>query len=276
MRRYNGQMASGITLGIIGVGNLGGALAEGVLAAGAVDRVFAADASAARLEELAASLGDKFSSGSVDEVAAAADLVVVAVKPYIVASVVTQLAATLKTDTPLVSVAAGVAIDDIESELDTDRPIIRAMPNLAMVVGESATALCANALVSEEQMAMAESIFAAVGTVVKVAEPQMHAVTALSGSGPAYVCLLIEALAAGAVNRGLQPAIAQALAAQTLLGASKLILEKGLHPAVLKDQVTTPAGTTIAGLHQLELHGVRGALMDAVEAAAQRSEELAG
>ncbi len=263
-----------ISLGIIGVGNLGGALAEGALKAGAAGRVFAADVSSERLEELANALDSRFVAGSAED-AAAADLVVVAVKPHIAPSVVSRIGAALQPGAVLVSVAAGVPIARIEADLGAGRPVIRAMPNLAMVVGESATALCAGAHVSEEQMELTESIFAAVGSVVRVEEPQMHAVTALSGSGPAYVCLLIEALAAGGVNCGLHPDVAQALACQTLLGASKLVREEGLHPAALKDRVTTPAGTTIAGLHQLELHGVRAALMDAVEAAAQRSLELA-
>lgn len=266
---------SGISLGIIGVGNLGGALAEGALKAGAADRVHAADVSAERLAALADALGGRFIAGPAED-AAAADLVVLAVKPHILPAAAARIGAVLRPDAAVVSVAAGVPIMRIEAALGAARPVIRAMPNLAMVVGESATALCANSRVSERQAALAESIFAAVGSVVRVEEAQMHAVTALSGSGPAYAALLIEALAAGGVNRGLPADVAQALACQTLLGAAKLVREKGLHPAVLRDRVTTPAGTTIAGLHQLELHGVRAALMDAVEAAAERSQELAG
>ena len=264
----------GISLGIIGVGNLGGALAEGALRAGAAERVLAADVSAERLQALADALGSRFAPGSADA-AAAADLVVLAVKPHVMPSAAAGVGAVLPPDTAVVSVAAGVSIAVVEAALGGGCAVIRAMPNLAMVVGESATALCANSRVSERQMALAESVFAAVGSVARVEEAQMHAVTALSGSGPAYAALLIEGLAAGGVNRGLPPDAAQALACQTLLGAAKLVREEGLHPAALRDRVTTPAGTTIAGLHQLELHGVRGALMDAVEAAAQRSMELA-
>ena len=265
---------TGISLGIIGVGNLGGALAEGALQAGAAERVLAADISSERLQELSAALGGRFTPCSTEE-AAAADLVVLAVKPHIAPSAAARAGAALQPGAAVVSVAAGVPMANIEAALGAGRPVIRAMPNLAMVVGESATALCANAHVSKEQMALAESIFGAVGSVARVEEPQMHAVTGLSGSGPAYVCLLIEALAAGGVDRGLRPEVAQALACQTLLGAAKLLREKGLHPAALRDRVTTPAGTTIAGLRQLELHGVRAGLMEAVEAAAQRSLELA-
>lgn len=264
----------GISLGIIGVGNLGGALAEGALRAGAAERVLAADVSAERLQALADALGSRFTPGSAED-AAAADLVVLAVKPHVVPSAAAGVGAALPPDTAVVSVAAGVSIAAVEAALGGGGAVIRAMPNLAMVVGESATALCANSRVSERQMALAESVFAAVGSVARVEEAQMHAVTALSGSGPAYAALLIEGLAAGGVNRGLPPETARALACQTLLGAAKLMREEGLHPAALRDRVTTPAGTTIAGLHQLELHGVRGALMDAVEAAAQRSMELA-
>ncbi len=265
----------GISLGIIGVGNLGGALAEGALRAGAAERVLAADVSAERLQALADALGSRFAPGSAEDAAAAADLVVLAVKPHVLPSAAAGVGAVLPPDTAVVSVAAGVSIAVVEAALGGGCAVIRAMPNLAMVVGESATALCANSRVSERQMALAESVFAAVGSVARVEEAQMHAVTALSGSGPAYAALLIEGLAAGGVNRGLPPDAARALACQTLLGAAKLVREEGLHPAALRDRVTTPAGTTIAGLHQLELHGVRGALMDAVEAAAQRSMELA-
>lgn len=264
----------GISLGIIGVGNLGGALAEGALRAGAAERVLAADVSAERLQALADALGSRFAPGSAED-AAAADLVVLAVKPHVLPSAAAGVGAVLPPDTAVVSVAAGVSIAVVEAALGGGCAVIRAMPNLAMMVGESATALCANNRVSERQMALAESVFAAVGSVARVEEAQMHAVTALSGSGPAYAALLIEGLAAGGVNRGLPPDAARALACQTLLGAAKLMREEGLHPAALRDRVTTPAGTTIAGLHQLELHGVRGALMDAVEAAAQRSMELA-
>ena len=268
-------MSSGVTLGVIGVGNLGGALAEGALEAGAVARVAAFDVAEGRLRELAARIGRSFVPAGVADVAGQADVLVFAVKPHILPRALAEARPALSPGCPVVSVAAGVQIDRIEAELPDEWPVVRAMPNLAMLVGESATAICANRFATSEQVSQVESIFRAVGRVARVEEHQMHAVTGLTGSGPAYVSLIVEGLVAGAVKKGLQPALAQELACQLLFGSAKLLLEKGLHPAVLKDQVSTPAGTTIAGLQELESHAVRGALLAAVEAASERSEELA-
>ena len=268
-------MADGLTLGIIGVGNLGGALAEGALAAGAVSRIVAADISRQRLAELSDSIGDAFSIAGSSATASMSDIVVAAVKPHVLPAVLEDVSDAIRPDCVLVSVAAGVPIARIERGLPAERPVVRAMPNLALLVRESATAICANRYVTQEQMRTVESVFQSVGTIVRVEESQMHAVTGLTGSGPAYVSLLVEGLAAGAVSKGLQPALARTLACQLLFGTAKLLQETGWHPAELKDQVTTPAGTTIAGLKELELHAVRGALLAAVEAASERSEELA-
>ena len=268
-------MSSGLTLGIIGVGNLGGALAEGALAAGAVSKVMAADISTVRLNELKARIGLGFAIGSAPLVGAVSDIVVVAVKPHVVSAVLEEIRDELRPGCPLVSVAAGVQIKRIQSSLRSGWPVVRAMPNLAMLVRESATALYANRFVTQQGRESVESVFRAVGRVVWVQESQMHAVTGLTGSGPAYVSLLIEGLAAGGVKMGLQPPLARELACQLLYGTAKLLIEKDLHPAVLIDQVTTPGGTTIAGLKELELQSVRGALLAAVEAATERSEELA-
>lgn len=268
-------MESGLTLGIIGVGNLGGALAEGALAAGAVSKVVAADTDTERLKELSLRIGKRFVGTSAARVTITADIVVLAVKPHIVPVVLKDLRSTLKNGCPVISVAAGVQIESIQRELPSRWPVIRAMPNLAMLVRESATAITWNRFATRRDVEAAEAIFRAVGTVVHVEESQMHAVTGLSGSGPAFVSLLIEGLAAGAVKKGMYPALAQEMACQLFVGTAKLLAEKGLHPAQLRDQVTTPAGTTIAGLKELELRAVRGALLAAVEAASERSEELA-
>ena len=268
-------MADGLTLGIFGVGNLGGALAEGALAANAVKRVIAADVAATRLQELSERLDDGFAVDSPADPAVRSDVVVLAVKPHTLPTVLKGIRPGLEPGSVVVSVAAGVPIMRIERELPEGCPVVRAMPNLAMLVGESATALCANAAVTDQQLLAVEAIFRSVGSTARVAESQMHAVTGLSGSGPAYVSLLIEGLAGGAVKQGLPPDTARRLACQLLYGTAKLLLDRDLHPAVLRDQVTTPAGTTVAGLHELEAAGVRGALMSAVEAAAERSAELA-
>ena len=268
-------MSDELTLGVIGTGNLGGALAEGAIASGAVARVAAFDVAEKRLQELVGRIGQAFAPAGVTEVARQAHVLVFAVKPHILPSALAEARPALSPGCPVVSVAAGVPISRIESELPNNWPVIRAMPNLAMLVGESATAICSNQSATPEQVSQVESIFRAVGRVVRVEERQMHAVTGLTGSGPAYVSLIVEGLVAGAVKKGLQPAMAQELACQLLVGSAKLLLENGLHPAVLKDQVTTPGGTTIAGLQELESHAVRGALLAAVEAASERSEELA-
>ncbi len=269
-------MAAVLNLGIIGVGNLGGALAEGALAAGAASRILAADLDTARLEELAGRIGDRFQPMDVGAVASGSGLIVVAVKPHVVPSVLRDVDRSLRPGCPLVSVAAGVTLRTIQASLRPGLPVVRAMPNLAMLVRESATALTANDAVSPAQMRTVQSVFEAVGKVYQVSESQMHAVTGLSGSGPAYVGLVVEGLAAGAVQKGLPPKLAMAMACQLLQGSARLLSETGWHPAALKDRVTTPAGTTIAGLKELEIGAVRGALLSAVEAASERSEELAG
>ncbi len=266
---------AGLTLGIIGVGNLGGALAEGALAAGAVAKVVAADISRQRLDDLGERIGASFSIAGAAETAAVSDLVVAAVKPHVLPAVLEDVNDSLPADRLFVSVAAGVPIARIEEGLGPERPVLRAMPNLAMLARASATAICFNRNVTHHHVQTAESVFRSVGEVVRVEEVQMHAVTGLTGSGPAYVSLLVEGLVGGAVSKGLQPKLARTLACQLLYGTAKLLKETGQHPAVLVDQVTTPGGTTIAGLRELEMHGVRGALVAAVEAASERSEELA-
>lgn len=268
-------MAAGLTLGIIGVGNLGGALARGALASQTVSGVVAADVSGERLSELSDSLGDGFSTAESVVVARMADILVVAVKPHVVPAVLAEISPAMGRGRVLVSVAAGVSISRIEECLTPDLPIVRAMPNLAMLVRASATALCANQAVTSDQLHAVESVFGSVGSVVRVEESQMHAVTGLSGSGPAFVSLVVEGLAAGGVSKGLHPALATELACQLLYGTAKLLRDKGWHPGAFKDQVTTPAGTTIAGLRELEVRAVRGAFLAAVEAASERSEELA-
>lgn len=264
-------------IALLGAGNLGGALIQGLLDAGtsSPDRLSIADASPSRVEELREQHGLSLASTDNREAAAVADVIVIAVKPHIVADVVSDLAEDLRPDQLLISFAAAVPLRRIEAGLKAPAAVIRAMPNIAMTAHASATALCGNDEASEDQMALAAEIFGSVGETVFVSEDQMHAVTGLSGSGPAYVFTMIEALAAGGVKMGLPATVARRLAAQTLFGAAKMALASDRHPAELRDMVTTPGGTTIAGLHEMELQGVRGALASAVEAATERSRELA-
>ncbi len=264
------------SIAVIGAGNLGSALLFGLAQMGQTSphRLIAADSSAERLAAISARhskiLTTSSNTGSIEK----ADIVVLAVKPNVVAPVVEEIAGALRPNQLLISMAAAVPIAAIEESLDSPQPIVRVMPNIAMTVHAAASALCGNAQATGEHMALALAIFGAVGETVVVGEAQMHAVTGLSGSGPAYVFTLIEAMAAGGVKMGLTVEAARKLAAQTFLGAARLALESGVSPADLRDQVTTPGGTTVAGLHELERGGVRSAMMDAVEAATERSIEL--
>jgi pyrroline-5-carboxylate reductase len=203
------------------------------------------------------------------------DVVVLAVKPQSMCQVFAELRPSINPVHLVVSVAAGITIGSIVRGLGPSIRVIRVMPNTPALVGEGASAYALGPGVSTEDGAVVRAFLGSVGQTVCVAEPLLDAVTGLSGSGPAFVYLVIEALADGGVKAGLPRDVATLLAAQTVLGAAKMVRETGQHPGVLKDQVASPGGTTIAGLLALERAGVRGALMDAVEAAARRSAELA-
>ena len=209
------------------------------------------------------------------EAAAATDVLLLAIKPQVFDLVVAGLELRNPSiNKPLViSILAGVPLSRLEAAFP-QYPVIRAMPNTPATVGAAMTALASHNQVQKHHLAQAKSIFAAVGQVVEVPESLMDAVTGLSGSGPAYVAIAIEALADGGVAAGLPRAVASQLALQTVLGTARLIQEKGLHPAELKDRVTSPGGTTIAGVAQLEKYGLRSAIIEAVLAAYRRSQEL--
>lgn len=203
-----------------------------------------------------------------------ADVVVLAVKPGVVPTVLAEVGQALSPTSLVVSIAAGVSTREMEAHLPSSVPVIRVMPNTPVQVGAGAAALCRGIHATAEHAALVRQLFEAGGLCVEVTEAQLDAVTGLSGSGPAYVCLMVEALADGGVRMGLPRDVALKLAAQTLLGGAQLILETGDHPAVWKDRVATPGGTTIAGLAALEEAGVRSGLIKAVEAASRRSAEL--
>lgn len=270
---------SSASIGLLGGGAMGEALAAGVLAAGVPNnRVCAADPEAARREHLAKALGVRTSASNAD--AAANDVVVIAVKPGLVKSVLAALggpdnAALAK---PLwISIAAGVSIAAIESALPRGARVVRAMPNTPALVRAGATAYTANASCGPADRALAKALFEGVGLAWECpSESLLDAVTGLSGSGPAYVFVLLEALCDAGVRMGLPRDAASALATQTVLGSAKLAQQTGKHPAALKDQVTSPGGTTIAGLERLEAGGFRAAVHEAVAAATKRSKELGG
>jgi pyrroline-5-carboxylate reductase len=263
------------TIGFIGAGNMAAALLQGLLRAGQVtsDRVIASDVRTERLAELGKAYGIRTTSDNV-ALLGDCDIVVLAVKPQVIDPVLGELGMRVRADQLVVSIAAGVPLSHIEARVASGSRVIRAMPNAPALVQAGATALAVGRCASAEDIGVARGLFEAVGRVVVLAEAQLDAVTGLSGSGPAFVMLMIEAMADGGVKVGLPRDVAQILAAQTVLGAAKLLVETGEHPARLKDMVTSPGGTTIAGVHALESHGVRSAFIDAVEVATRRSAEL--
>jgi len=267
-------------IGIIGAGAMGGALAAGLLASGiSPAAIRAADPDPDRRRTLEEEQGIRCGADNrelVDE----SGLVVLAVKPKQVTEVLRDLggAENPSLARPLwVSIAAGVSLSSLAADLPAGARLVRSMPNTPALVGEGATAFVANAEATEADRAAARLLFEAVGTAWEAPEEELlDAVTGLSGSGPAYVFLLLEALGEAGVEMGLPPDAASALATQTVLGAARLALESGRHPADLKAQVTSPGGTTIAGLERLEAAGFRSAIRDAVKAATRRSRELGG
>lgn len=262
-------------LGVIGAGKMGGALIRGVLSAGLCppDRVCFSCASAQSRTRLAQETGARPLANN-SEVLAASDLVVLAVKPQVAPQVLREIAPFVSPRHLIVSLVAGLRLATLEAVLGKQTRLVRAMPNTPCLVAASATAYCANAAASPEDLRIVEQLFAAVGECLPVSEALLDAVTGLSGSGPAYVAIFIEALTDGGVRAGLPRDIAYRLALQTVLGTAKMLRETGIHPAQLKDMVTSPGGTTIAGLQALEQGGFRAAVMNCVLAATLRAEEL--
>lgn len=262
-------------IGFIGAGAMAEAILSGIISAGLfpAERIFAVDVNQDRLNYICSSYGIN-SCPNIGELISRADIVVFAVKPQVIKGVLHESAGYVTGGKLVVSIAAGIELRTIESALPGGVPVIRVLPNTPCLVGAgiSAITLGKYALPEHEQQVL--EIFRAIGTAFTVAEPMMDAVTGLSGSGPAYIYLVIEALADGGVKAGLAREQAIQLAAGTVFGAAKMVLETKKHPAVLKDMVASPAGTTIAALHVLEEKGMRAAMIDAVMAAVTRSKEL--
>ena len=254
---------------------MAGALINGLLHSKSVTpaQVRASDVKPARLAELASQYGIETSADNAALVRWS-NLLVVAVKPQIVDRILPLVAENLQDGTVVVSIAAGVPIEVFESVLGPGARVVRSMPNTAAIALAGATAIAAGTCATEADMAVAQALFEAVGRCAVLDESLLDAVTGLSGSGPAYVMLIIEALADGGVKVGLGRDTALMLAAQTVYGAAKLQLETGEHPGRLKDMVTSPGGTAIAGLHTLEEGGLRTTLINAVETATKRAREL--
>ena len=267
-------MLEGKTLGFVGGGNMAAALVKGILHSKLVppSNVIVSDVKEERLRSLHDTHGIQTTLHN-EELVAKADVIVLAVKPQVIDKVLTGMAVDPKRHL-VISVAAGVPISAMESRLPEGTHLVRSMPNTPATALAGATAISAGTHATEADLALANAIFAAVGRVVTLDENLLDAVTGLSGSGPAYVMLMIEALADGGVKVGLHRDTALMLAAQTVYGSAKLLLDTGEHPGRLKDMVTSPGGTAIAGLHTLESGGLRRTLIDAVETATNRAIQL--
>ncbi len=254
---------------------MGEALTRGLLQAGiyAASDITLFDVDSARVESLATSLGVRAAHSALDA-AQDADAILVAVKPQIIETALAPLRDVISPAQTVISIAAGVSTARLEACFSQHVPVVRVMPNTPALVGAAASAICGGKFAKSENIAVAKQLFEAVGIAIETDEKLLDGVTGLSGSGPAYVFLFIEALADGGVRAGLSRDVALKLAAQTVMGSAQMLLETGKHPGVLKDQVASPGGTTIAGIHALENGGFRGIVMDAVVAAANRSKEL--
>ncbi len=261
-------------LGLIGAGAMGGALLRGNLDRQtlAAEEVLVWEVDEARRNALVAETGVVVAAGEADLVQRA-QTVLLAVKPQVAPELLARLQGIWTTEQLVISIMAGVPLSRLKELLGEGVPVVRVMPNVLATVGAGAAGYATGEEVSAEQVALVEQLLGSVGLAEPVDEKLMDAVTGLAGSGPAFAAVFCEALADGGVAAGLPRALAQTLAAQVLLGTGRWVLEKG-SPALLKDQVTSPAGTTIAGLAALESGGLRGAVMSAVQAAAERSAEL--
>ena len=269
-------MLSDETVAVVGAGNIGRALIGGMIDSNliAADQVIATRRSEAALDAMAEEFPGLHTT--TDNVAAVEDasVVLLTIKPQSRAEVVTEIREHIEREVLVISVLAGITAERLQLGFGQDQPVVRAMPNTPALVDAGATALSPGTYATDKHMGLAREIFEAVGEVVEVPEDQMDAVTGLSGSGPAYVFMFIEALTDAGVKQGLSRSDAAKLARQTVYGAAKLATDTGKHPAILRDEVTTPGGTAIAAVSALEEHGLRTMLINAVGTATQRSKEL--
>jgi pyrroline-5-carboxylate reductase len=263
-------------IAILGAGQIGEALITGLLSSGW--RTASELSASARREERAAELRERYGVAvtlSNAEAAAGAALVVIAVKPQDIETLLGEVGPLLQPEQTVLSIAAAIPTAAIERHLGTGVPVVRAMPNTPATVHEGIAGICAGAHAGEEHLTLAEEALRHLGAVVRVSEPYMDAVTAVSGSGPAYFALLAEAMIEAGILLGLSREISTQLVVQTMLGTAKQLRDLGMHPVELREMVTSPGGTTIAAIRELEQAGVRAAFLNAIQAAMDRSKQLA-
>ena len=262
-------------LGIIGVGKIGSALLKRIISTNTIERnkIIIFDINEEKLQKISKEL-DVDSANSNTDLVNSSKHVLIAVIPQVMDIVLREIEPAISVQHVIISIAAGVSFTHITKIITKPVSLIRIMTNTPALVGAAATAIARNENVKEYQLEFVKEIFNSVGMVVELEERHLDAVTGLSGSGPAYIFIIIEALADGGVKMGLPRAIALKLAAQTLLGSAKLLLETNIHPAALKDMVATPGGTTITAIHELESAKIRATLIRAVEAATLKSKSL--
>ena len=265
----------GKRLGFIGAGNMAEAMIRGIIGNQVVqpDQIIASDVSAERKEHLSSAFDIRIAADNVSLVDQSS-VIFLAVKPQAVPAVLKDISANAGAETLLISIAAGVPVKTLAAGLPKGPRIVRTMPNTPATVMEGAMAIASDSPARPEDLETVETLFRPIGRTVRIEEKLIDAVTGLSGSGPAYVFMILEALADGGVKMGLPRDVAETLAAQTLMGSAKLFLETRTNPGQLKCMVTSPGGTTISGIHELEKGGLRASLMNAVEAATLRSMEL--
>ncbi len=268
-------MAATFKIGFLGAGKMATALAQGFLNAKLVkaNQLLAADPFEAARKHFTSELGAKTAASNL-ELAKSAHVLILATKPDQVAAALAEISGAFTKNHLLISIAAGVTLAKLEAALPAGARVIRVMPNTPALVGAGASGFAVGQHASVADSELAKKLLSAVGIALQVKENLLDAVTGLSGSGPAYVYQFIEALSDGGVAAGLPRDIATKLAAQTVLGGAKMVLETGQHPGALKDQVTSPGGTTIEGLHELEKGKLRATVISAVRAATEKSKKL--
>lgn len=262
-------------IGFIGAGTMAKAIIKGVIASGfaSADNIVASEISEEIAKKAGEDLGIKVITSNT-EVVCRSEVIILCVKPYAVVPVLKEISNDLQRGKLVVSIAAGVTTKTIENAIDKEVPVVRVMPNTPALVEEGMSAVCKGKYASNEDISFVMNLLKAVGRCVEVEEKFMNAVTGISGSGPAFMYLIIEAMADGGVKLGLKKDIAVQLAAQTMIGAAKMVLETGKHPAVLKDAVTTPGGCTIAGLEVMEEEHIRSSLIKTVKKTAKVAADL--